>query len=77
MPVSVKFFAGLRDTLSLSNTSLPADGLRTAKDVWQKATDGTDAPENLLCAINHQHGTLESEVCDGDEVAFFPPVTGG
>lgn len=77
MPVTVKFFAGLRDSLSLTDLTLPADGLSTVGDVWRTATEGKDAPENLLCAVNHQHGSLDSAVNDGDEVAFFPPVTGG
>ncbi|MDO6460630.1 MoaD/ThiS family protein [Granulosicoccaceae sp. 1_MG-2023] len=77
MPVSVKFFAGLRESLSLSDLSLPADELHTVADVWHKATDGREPPENLLCAVNHQHSALDSTVSDGDEVGFFPPVTGG
>ena len=28
-------------------------------------------------AVNHEHVELDHGVADGDEVAFFPPVTGG
>jgi molybdopterin synthase sulfur carrier subunit len=28
-------------------------------------------------AVNHSMATHDTPVCDGDEVAFFPPVTGG
>jgi len=31
----------------------------------------------LLCAINQDMAELEDSVKAGDEVAFFPPVTGG
>ena len=31
----------------------------------------------LLAAVNLEHARLESPVRDGDEVGFFPPVTGG
>ena len=77
MPVTVKFFASLRDSLSLSDLTLPADDLSKVSDVWRTATEGKDAPENLLCAVNREHASLDSAVSDGDEVAFFPPVTGG
>ena len=33
--------------------------------------------KNLLVAINKQHAHFENLVNPGDEVAFFPPVTGG
>lgn len=28
-------------------------------------------------AVNQEHVALDHPVCPGDEVAFFPPVTGG
>ncbi|HWA89045.1 MAG TPA: molybdopterin converting factor subunit 1 [Rhizomicrobium sp.] len=31
----------------------------------------------LRAAVNREHVPLEAAVADGDEVAFFPPVTGG
>ncbi|MBE3653644.1 molybdopterin synthase sulfur carrier subunit [Vibrio navarrensis] len=31
----------------------------------------------LLAAVNQSIVSLDTEVKDGDEVAFFPPVTGG
>jgi molybdopterin synthase sulfur carrier subunit len=32
---------------------------------------------NLRCAVNQEMARLDSPVGSGDEVAFFPPVTGG
>jgi molybdopterin synthase sulfur carrier subunit len=34
-------------------------------------------PENTLAAVNMEYVGLDHQVLDGDEVAFFPPVTGG
>jgi molybdopterin synthase sulfur carrier subunit len=34
-------------------------------------------PPRLLAAVNLEHATHDQMVRDGDEVAFFPPVTGG
>jgi molybdopterin synthase sulfur carrier subunit len=32
---------------------------------------------NLRYAVNQEMARLDTPVADGDEVAFFPPVTGG
>ena len=34
-------------------------------------------PVSLRCAINQQHMPFDTAIKDGDEIAFFPPVTGG
>jgi molybdopterin converting factor small subunit len=31
----------------------------------------------VLCAVNQAMARPDSPISDGDEVAFFPPVTGG
>ena len=31
----------------------------------------------LRCAVNHEHADDSVAIAPGDEVAFFPPVTGG
>jgi molybdopterin synthase sulfur carrier subunit len=31
----------------------------------------------LRAAVNREHVAFDAQVTDGDEVAFFPPVTGG
>jgi sulfur-carrier protein len=41
-------------------------------DQWQKAFDG-----NILCAVNQEIAQDNHPIQDNDEVAFFPPVTGG
>ncbi len=32
---------------------------------------------NLLCACNQEVCSFQQAVHDGDEIAFFPPITGG
>jgi sulfur-carrier protein len=34
-------------------------------------------PMSIRCAINHEHMPFDSTITDSDEIAFFPPVTGG
>lgn len=77
MTIHVKFFASLRESLNTAGATLTLTGDITVAQVWQQATDNQPLTESILCAINHQHAEFDSVVADGDEVAFFPPVTGG
>ena len=77
MSITVKFFASLRETIGKADTSLNADTISTTKDVWNAATDNHELIPNMLVAINMEYANLDEPVKDGDEVAFFPPVTGG
>jgi molybdopterin synthase sulfur carrier subunit len=45
-------------------------------DVWNQVA-GSAAPLRILAAVNQEYADLARKVRDGDEVAFFPPVTGG
>lgn len=77
MSIQVKFFASLREQLGMDGVSIDASVTRQVGDVWQAATRSATLPANTLCAINMQYAKLDDAVHDGDEVAFFPPVTGG
>lgn len=76
MTITVKYFASLRERLGRGEDRLSADGIATAGDVWARGVGETPAP-NTLVAINLEYAKWDSPVRDGDEVAFFPPVTGG
>ena len=77
MAIRVKFFASLREALPRAVDSVEADGVETIADVWDRATEQKAMPEHVLCAVNLEHRSANDPVRDGDEVAFFPPVTGG
>ena len=82
--IKVLFFARLREQLEQSVIELTADEagssvgelldvLAARGDDWARAL----AADNLLCAVNQEQADHGTPVRDGDEVAFFPPVTGG
>ncbi|NOQ81066.1 MAG: molybdopterin synthase sulfur carrier subunit [Methylophaga sp.] len=75
MSIQVKFFASLREKMGISETKV--DTAPTAGDVWDITTNNAERPINVLVAINLEYAQYDSQVNDGDEVAFFPPVTGG
>jgi molybdopterin synthase sulfur carrier subunit len=77
MSIQVKFFASLRETLGIESISIDGSARLTVRDVWDATTESADYPVNTLCAINMDYAHQDDAVKDGDEVAFFPPVTGG
>ena len=84
MSVKILFFAGLREALGLGSESLalPAGiatvgGLRDLIAARGEPWSALATTKNLRVAVNQQMVGLETPVKDGDEVAFFPPVTGG
>lgn len=75
--VTVKFFASLREQFGRSDASLEPVVGQTVADVWSIVTDGAPMPHNVRVAVNLEYVDMSQEVDEGDEVAFFPPVTGG
>jgi len=82
--VKVLFFAGLRETLGRDGVQceLPAEvvtvgdlraHLARQEDPWPVLA----TVKNLRAAVNQTMVAMNAPVRDGDEVAFFPPVTGG
>jgi molybdopterin synthase sulfur carrier subunit len=79
--IHVKFFASVRERTGVGEMSLPVpDGGVTVAEVLALAEGAAGVAlqgTHLLAAVNLQHAPFSDMVRDGDEVAFFPPVTGG
>jgi len=77
MAITAKFFASLRESLQLDECSVDLSKAHTVADVWRLATNGKPMPPNTLIAVNMEYTDRKYAVKEGDEVAFFPPVSGG
>jgi len=77
MRIRVRFFAALRERLGVSELEVSLPDGATVAQVWSSATGNETIPDNVLAARNMEYVDVSSPIADGDEVAFFPPVTGG
>lgn len=87
--IEVLFFGKLRETMGAANWQLDLKSLGgepTAEQVLEAAFSHfgagrqdltADSRKGLRCAINQNMSDFSARVEDNDEVAFFPPVTGG
>ncbi|MBV4460200.1 MoaD/ThiS family protein [Pseudomonas sp. COR58] len=80
MNLTVKFFARYRE--AVGEDSIRVEGnFGTVDDVRALLAqrDGFEVlgEQNLMCARNEDLCQLDEPVAEGDEVAFFPTVTGG
>ena len=88
MKIKIYYFARLKETLKFSTEDLElADDMGASltllklkahlakrSDVWQQMLLGK---LKVRGAINHALVDDSAVIVDGDEVAFFPPMTGG
>ena len=82
--IKILYFASLREKLGTSGESieLPAGVNDVGGVLATLAARGGEwaslaSVKNLKSAVNQDMARHESPVKDGDEIAFFPPVTGG
>ena len=84
--VTLLYFAGLRESLGCSREQVALEpvraptvaslleSLRARDDRWNEAFS---PGKQWRVAVNQQMADLATPLKPGDEVAFFPPVTGG
>ncbi len=80
--IKVLFFAQTRELVGIDEMEVPAEfetvealraHLANQEGKWDLALESG----KLLAAVNQSIVPLEHALSDGDEDAFFPPVTGG
>ena len=85
MKVNILYFAKLREsvgveaeTLVINDNSKVSDLLNFLHDRGEKWSEYFNDKKNLLrVAINQKIVDVDHLISDGDEIAIFPPVTGG
>ena len=77
MSIKIRYFASLKDYIGRSEDEIIYNEVLTVTEVWQQATQNKVKPQNTLVAVNMDYVNWDEPVNDRDEVAFFPPVTGG
>lgn len=83
--IDVLFFASIREQLGIRALSLALDGEHaTITSLRQQLIDlrgglwgDVLCADNVLIAVNQEVVDDQHLLRDGDELAFFPPVTGG
>ena len=77
MTIQVNFFASLRELAGHTTIVLDDCDNLSLNEIWQRCVSSKVMPANTLCAINMEYAKPQDKVNEGDEIAFFPPVTGG
>jgi molybdopterin synthase sulfur carrier subunit len=82
--IQLRYFARPREQVGREAETLDASAgstvaelrafLRARGEPWSQALADD---QRVLAAVNQQMARAETPVADNDEVAFFPPVTGG
>jgi len=80
--INIRFFAFLRERLGTDSLNYEFTDEKTVSDIKQKLIARGEpwtllAEQDVLIAVNQTLTSELSAVSDGDEIAFFPPVTGG
>jgi molybdopterin synthase catalytic subunit len=81
LQVTVLFFATLKDRAGTSRLTveMPADSHVDELQTWltERFPSARDFFPSCLVAVNHEYADRQTLLKDGDQVAFFPPVSGG
>jgi len=81
MRVTVRLFARLRDIAGAAELARDVAPGATIAIVWRQLADEYPAlvpyERSISSAVNADYARMDTELREGDEVAFLPPVSGG
>ena len=77
MVIVVKYFASISDEIGKASEKINIQPGFTADDVWSDVSKDIKYTGKVMVAVNHEYVDMNYPLKDHDEIAFFPPVTGG
>ncbi len=77
MSIKVRYFASLKELIGRDSDVCEFTSGMTVLGAWQVVVPDKSMPNNILAAINMEYVSLDALLTNEDELAFFPPVTGG
>ncbi len=81
----IKYFSWVKDQIGIESENISINEninsvidlinyLKTKNEKYSKTFEDTSV---IRCAVNMEVSNLDKKICDNDEIAFFPPMTGG
>ena len=83
--MNIKYFSWVRDQIGLEEEIIELDPkINSVKDLISNLTKNSEKHSKALsdtslirCAVNMEVVNLDHKINNEDEIAFFPPMTGG
>src|SRR5205085_9588724 len=79
--IRVLLFGAARDAINAGSLELSLDAPATVSSAFQKLVEKSSELErfgrSLLFAVNQEYATPDTQLRENDELAVFPPVSGG
>ena len=77
MIIVVKYFASISDAIGKTSEKIDVQQVKTAGEIWSDVSKNIKYTGKVMAAVNHEYVGMNHLLKNNDELAFFPPVTGG
>ena len=77
MIIVVKYFASISDAVGKTSEKIVLQHEMTVGELWTDVSKNIKYTGKVMTAVNHEYVDENHLLRNEDEVAFFPPVTGG
>ena len=80
--MEIIYFASLKERLNTGSETIDIEvhNINTVSDLYSYLRNkyGNESfPDNIICAVNHEVAIPSLPINNTEEIAFYPPVTGG
>jgi molybdopterin synthase sulfur carrier subunit len=81
----IKYFSWVKDQIGIESENITInEKINSVNDLINHLKNKNEKYSNtfqdisvIRCAVNMEVSDLDQRICDNDEIAFFPPMTGG